>query len=110
MKMEKKMMKAIVWVVVTLLATSTMAGTLLFSGVKVPVTDEEKRGILASETAVINGVSHPIGYNTIIRSGDDLGGVYGQLMDQNGNPIVLPDGEPDIVSSNDFASFNPSCR
>lgn len=105
MKIEKKLTNSMVLLTVTLLAVNAMAGSLFFEGVKVPVTDDEKRSVLASETAVINGVAYPIGFNTIIRSGEALGGVYGQLLDQGGNPIVHEDGSQDISSSNDFASL-----
>jgi hypothetical protein len=84
------------------------AGSLLFSGVNVPVTDEEKRSVLASEVAIIDGVACPIGYNVIVRSGDVVNGVtFGQLYDQDGNAILAEDGSPFISNDNDFSSLLP---
>ncbi len=81
---------------------------LSFSGVPVPTTDAEKRSILASDKVTINGQEYDIGYNTIIRSGDEVGGgKYGLVYDVNGNPVTYEDGSELISNSNDFASLLP---
>jgi len=82
--------------------------SLQFSPVKVPETDAEKRAILASNSVTINGVDHEIGFNTILRSGTQVGdSIFGQLIDHNGNPLVATDGSPRINSYNDFSFLLP---
>lgn len=82
--------------------------TIKFDEVKVPTKDYEKRRIMASSSITVDGKKHKIGFNTILRSGDKAGnGVYGQLFDAKGNPIVGADGAPKISNSNDFASLLP---
>ncbi len=83
--------------------------TIEFAEVPVPMTDEEKRSILASEKATVNGKDYPIGYNIIMRSGDNpdpaRSEAFGQLFDIKGNPIYLADGSPLISNDNDFSSL-----
>ncbi|QKF64587.1 PhoX family protein [Campylobacter corcagiensis] len=77
-----------------------------FSEVKVPMTDDEKRGIGASDTVKVNGKEYKIGFNTIMRSGDKVGdGVFGALYDKNGKLITTKDGSPRISDDNDFSSL-----
>ena len=52
---------------------TTTPTELSFSEAPVPTSDLEKRSILASEKVNIHGKEHTIGYNTIIRSGDQVG-------------------------------------
>ena len=79
-----------------------------FSSVSVPKSNYEKRKVRASSSVTIDGVEHKIGYNAILRSGDKIGeGVFGQLFDTNGNPIVGKDGSPKISNNNDFSSLIP---
>lgn len=81
---------------------------LFFTEVPVPETDQEKRSILASETVYVKGEAYSIGYHTILRSGDTVGGnTYGQLYDSEGNAIVEEDGSQRISNDNDFASLLP---
>jgi secreted PhoX family phosphatase len=81
---------------------------LQFSPVKAPETDAEKRRILASESVLINGKTHAIGFHTILRSGTKVGDhVFGQLIDNQGQPLVAEDGTSVISNSNDFASLLP---
>lgn len=82
--------------------------TIEFSGVKVPKSNYEKRKITAAQEVIVDGKKHKIGYNAILRSGDKVGGgVYGQIFDTNGNPILAKDGSPKISNSNDFSSLLP---
>ena len=86
--------------------TKTMTQTLAFSGVKTPVTDEEKRAILATNSVIIKGKTYPIAFNAILRSGDTVGGgTFGQLYDKNGNAIKATDGSNWISNDNDFSSL-----
>ena len=44
-----------------------------FSEVKVPTKEYEKRKIMAASTVMVDGKKHKIGYNAILRSGDQVG-------------------------------------
>ncbi len=80
---------------------------LFFPSVAFPKTDTQKRDILASSFAFVNGRKYPIGYHTVLRSGDRIGGnVFGQLYDAKGNPLKAEDGSPRISNANDFASLH----
>ncbi len=82
--------------------------TIKFHEVSVPMSDKEKRTIMASKYIEVDGVKTPISYNPILRSGDKVGsGVYGQLFDKDGNALRNKDGSPMISNSNDFASLLP---
>ncbi|MCF7993909.1 MAG: DUF839 domain-containing protein [Chromatiaceae bacterium] len=91
----------------TLTSTSlAMAGSIEFSPAPFPLTDSEKRSILTSDLAVVDGASVPLNYNTILRSGDTSGnGIFGQLHDINGAALLAEDGSPYISNDNDFASI-----
>ena len=79
-----------------------------FKAVHFPVTDADKRAVLASEEVTIDGKTHKIGYHTILRSGDKAGdGIFGLLFDQNGNPVTNKDGSQHISVDNDFSSLLP---
>ncbi len=85
---------------------SSQAAEVRFSPVPVPQSPAEKAAITASSSVTINGVSHPIGYHAILRSGAQSGDhVFGQLMDAAGKPLLAADGSPRISNSNDFASL-----
>ncbi|WP_456386956.1 PhoX family protein [Desulfolithobacter sp.] len=79
-----------------------------FKEVPFPVTDAEKRKIMASEKVTVDGKTYRIGYNTILRSGDKAGeGTFGLLTDRNGQPIQNRDGSRHISVDNDFSSLLP---
>jgi uncharacterized protein len=87
-----------------------LAGTILFSEAPVPRTDAEKRAILTSPQAVVDGVSIDLGYHTVLRSGqtgtlDADGYRFGQLHDIKGQPLLAEDGSPYISNDNDFSSL-----
>ena len=70
---------------------------LEFTGYPPPSSDSEKRLILASPTALVSGQPHGIGFETILRSGEQRGtGVFGKLYDMNGAPILATDGSSTI--------------
>lgn len=85
--------------------------TIAFAGVKAPVTDAEKRAILASDATITTGSdSMPLDleYNVFARSGDTFDhAVFGQLVDKQGNPLSKEDGSPSIANSNEFTSLLP---
>jgi secreted PhoX family phosphatase len=113
--MKQKVLWAVVIVAIALPTALFAEGarerapsTIEFQGVKVPTTDAEKRAVLASPRVTIDGRSYPIGFNTLARSGQVIGGnTFGQIFDINGDPVVESDGSRYISNSNDFASLLP---
>jgi secreted PhoX family phosphatase len=81
------------------------AGSIAFTEVPVPTTDAQQRQVVASPSAVVDGRTVNIGFHTILRSGDKKKGVYGQIFDVDGSPLLAADGSPVISSDNDFASL-----
>lgn len=85
------------------------AGTISFEAVKVPATDAEKRQVLASPSAVVDGVLTDIGYHVVLRSGQgfDKGNQlpFGTIVDIHGDPILAEDGSSRISNDNDFSSL-----
>nr|WP_320050852.1 alkaline phosphatase PhoX [uncultured Desulfuromonas sp.] len=77
-----------------------------FLDVPVPTTDSEKRQVWGTPSVSVNGSGAAIGFNTILRSGDMLGGnTFGLLLDSDGNAITEEDGSVSISNSNDFSSL-----
>jgi hypothetical protein len=68
-------------------AGGTPQGALSFSSVDVPITDEDKRAVQASDSVTIGDDTYAIGWNTLMRSGDVIGSVtFGLVNDQDGKP------------------------
>jgi len=89
-------------------ATAHIVKSIRFTGAAFPSTDEQQRSIITAPTANVNGKEYNIGYHTILRSGDNVGGnVFGVLYDINGNTIFEADGSVRISNDNDFASLLP---
>lgn len=87
-------------------STASSDKSITFSAVKTPETDVEKQSILASSKVTINGKEYTIGFNTIMRSGDQYGGgTFGLIYDKNGNPLKAADGSNYISNDNDFSSL-----
>ena len=79
---------------------------LTFAPIDAPETDEAKREVRASPTLTVDGEEQSISYHTILRTGETAGtGVFGQIMDQNGEPIMGGDGAPMMSNSIDFSSI-----
>lgn len=79
-----------------------------FEAVPFPITDADKKAILASPQMTVDGKTYDIGFNTILRSGQKVGDtVFGQLVDQNGKSVKNADGSEHISVDNDFASLLP---
>lgn len=97
--------------------SSAVERTLSFVAAPVPTTDAEKRSVLASSTATVNGKDYPIGFHTILRSGESYStpvrsatsatelSVFGLLYDKFGDPLYDADGSPVISNDNDFSSL-----
>jgi secreted PhoX family phosphatase len=82
--------------------------TIKFGEVPVPMSDKEKRAVLASKYIEVDGEKTKTRYRTIIKSGDKIGdNVYGQIFDKDGKPIVAKDGSEMISHKTDFASLLP---
>lgn len=87
---------------------SAQAGEMTFAPVKVPSTDAEKRQILSTSEVTVNGKTYPIAYHVIMRGGDKKGdGVFGLMLDENGQPVKNKDGSEYISVSADFTSLLP---
>jgi secreted PhoX family phosphatase len=79
---------------------------LQFENIPFPSDDADKRKVRASSYVELNGQKHNIGYNTLFRSGDNIGpNTFGQIYDRDGNPVVSEDASPFISSDNDFSSL-----
>lgn len=77
-----------------------------FLDVPVPTTDSEKRLVWGTPSVSVNGAGAAIGFNTILRSGDTLGGnTFGLLLDSEGTALTEEDGSTTISNSNDFSSL-----
>lgn len=64
-----------------------------FKEVPFPISDADKRNILASDEVTVDGKIHKIGFNTIFRSGEVKGQeTFGLLLDQKGQPVKNTDG------------------
>ena len=79
--------------------TQAQAGTIDFQAVAAATTDAEKRQVRVSPQVEVDGKSIEIGYHTILRSGDKKAEAYGQILDEDGSPV--------ISNASDFASL---CR
>jgi secreted PhoX family phosphatase len=93
----------------SVLAVPAIAAEMLsFAPVDAPADDAAKRVVMASETVTIDGSTYDIGFHTLARSGDKIGdGVFGQIVDKDGNPVMGENGEPEISNDNDFTSLLP---
>jgi secreted PhoX family phosphatase len=89
---------------------SAQAGELEFTTCPFPSTDLEKRVILTSQYASVDGEIVDIGYRTIFRSGDKgildrHSDVFGQLVDEFGDDLLADDGSKYISNDNDFSAL-----
>jgi secreted PhoX family phosphatase len=106
--MRTRLSRAISALLTASVSAPTLAGTISFTEVPVPRTDAEKRAILASPSATVDGVTVDIGYNTILRSGEkpsEDSTAFGTIVDTNGNPVMAEDGSTFVSNSNDFSSL-----
>jgi secreted PhoX family phosphatase len=86
--------------------TPPSALPLEFAGVPTPVTDDEKRAVLASPTVSVDGTVYDIGFHTILRSGDQRGeGVFGKIYDFWGDPVLQTDGSSTVSNDNDHSTL-----
>lgn len=79
---------------------------ITFAPVSAPVTDGDKRAILASPKARVDGQDVALSYVTEARSGDTIGsGTFGLVVDKNGAPVKNADNSSFISPANDFSSI-----
>lgn len=81
-------------------------GTLGFAPVSAPTSDADKRQVIASSLALLNGVEAPLAFHTEARSGQSFDDqVFGRILDQNGAPLKNQDNSDVVSPSNDFSSL-----
>lgn len=104
---------------------SAHAGEIEFSTTPVPTSDFDKRSVLSSQYANVDGERVNVKYNTLLRVGDKPdsakrtfrrvngkwiidGGIaetFGTIYDIEGEPVVAEDGSVNLSNTNDFASL-----
>jgi hypothetical protein len=100
--------KILAVVVAAALSGVAQAGDIQFTNAPVPTNDLDKRSILTSQFAVVDGEKTKVKYNTLMRSGDELEGSaasFGQIFDIAGQPVIFEDGSLQISDDNDFSSL-----
>lgn len=91
---------------ITGFAPVAVAGDLSFTAVSAPTEDAGKRHVIASPSAMMDGVEVPLAYHVIARSGDVHGGAFAQMVDRAGKPLMDGDAAK-ISNSADFSSLLP---
>ena len=93
----------------TALATLPLAahaGEIAFTPIPWAQDDAAKRQAVSSPSAMVDGVEVPLAYHVLARSGDKIGdGVWGALVDENGNVVKSEDGSEHISVDTDFSSL-----
>jgi secreted PhoX family phosphatase len=80
----------------------------MFKEVPFPLSDADKRSIPTSDEVTVDGKSHKISFNTILRSGEVKGKeTFGLLLDQKGQPVKNKDSSVHVSVDNDFSSLLP---
>jgi uncharacterized protein len=88
--------------------TAALAGEIEFASVPAPVDDAAKRLVNVSASVKIDGAEHAIKWNTLARSGQDIGGTkFAVITDASGTPLFNKDGTPSVSDSADFTSLLP---
>ena len=100
--------KLIALAVATALAGPIQAGEVQFTNAAIPTNDLDKRSVLTSQFAVVDGKKVEIKYNTLLRSGDEPNGSlapFGKIFNIEGEPVKFEDGSEFISNSNDYSSI-----
>jgi secreted PhoX family phosphatase len=101
-------LRALTLAVATAITGTAQAGNIQFTNAAVPTSDLDKRSVLTSSFAIVDGEKVDVNYNTIMRSGDVPGRSYapfGQLFDIEGEPVIAEDGTERVSNDNDFSSL-----
>ena len=81
------------------LPLAAAAGDLSFQPLGFPATDAQKRQVLTSASATVDGKEIPIGYTVLARSGDKIGdGTFSEIFDMNGKPVADQSADADFTS------------
>ena len=89
-----------------ILPLAAHAGEINFTPVPWAADDAAKREAIASPSAMVDGVEVPLAYHVLARSGDKIGdGVWGALVDAEGNVVKSEDGSEHISVDADFSSL-----
>ncbi len=103
------MMRGVLLATTAMLALPAMAmakDPLVFAPTAAPADDAAKRAVTASPSVTVDGTEVAIGYQTLLRTGQKIGaGVFGQILDVNGEPIIGKDGSAMVSPSTDFSSI-----
>ena len=79
-----------------------------FEAIDCPTTDAAKRLVNASPSVEINGKTHDIGFETLMRSGDVIGNqTVGLIYDEGGDAVLNTDGSQFVSNDNDYSSLLP---
>jgi secreted PhoX family phosphatase len=100
--------KLLALAVSAMVAGSVNAGEIQFTNAAIPTNDLDKRSVLTSNFAVVDGKKVDVNYNTLLRSGEKPRGSwapFGQLHDIEGKKIYSEDGSVRISNDNDFSSI-----
>ncbi len=87
---------------------SATAGDIQFTNAAVPTNDLDKRSVLTSNFAIVDGKKVDVKYNVLLRTGDRphrSPARFGQIFDIEGKPVVLEDGSYKLSNDNDFSSI-----
>lgn len=75
--------------------TLTEPFSVSFVPLALPATAAEKAALTATDSLSVDGVSTPLAYNEIMRTGyQDNGEIFGAVKDKDGNVITFTDGTP----------------
>ncbi|MGD2117901.1 MAG: DUF839 domain-containing protein [Chromatiales bacterium] len=100
--------KLLVLAMASAMAGTAYAGEIKFTNAAVPTNDLDKRSVLTSQFAIVDGKEVDVNYNTLLRSGDKPKGSvapFGMIFDIENKPVVLEDGSVKISNDNDFSSL-----
>jgi secreted PhoX family phosphatase len=89
-------------------ASAAHAGELNLTNAPVPTNDLDKRSVLTSQFAIVDGKKVDLNYNTLMRSGDKPSRwsmPFGTLIDSEGRPVRGEDGSVRVSNDNDFSSL-----
>jgi uncharacterized protein len=85
-----------------------LAGEIAFTPVPFAETDAQKRAVIASASAMVDGTEVPLAYHVLARTGDKIGtGTFGALIDRKGMVVTSADGSQHLSVDADFTSLLP---
>jgi secreted PhoX family phosphatase len=100
--------KLLALAVASAIACPTTAGEINFTNAAVPTNDLDKRSVLTSNFAVVDGEKTEINYNVLLRTGDqpkNSSAPFGLVHDIEGQPVGMEDGSLKLSDDNDFSSI-----